>query len=229
MLRWGCQLQVEESNRKGLGSRLEILNSELERQSKEVQKASASVSRAEKRLDREVNRYYGIQYERDVALVESWHGVLDWEVLLSNSENYSSYIYDLGNEVIERIGLLFWGINAETEQRGVFIGFDSGSDVELNGALNGISIIEPHLKRGELGLKSIGIRHPSSSNFALCLLFENSKGKCFLRKSVHCANAGDQEFSSLREALLYVQKIVCDFDFIEPERDLLDVARSSCD
>lgn len=207
---------------KQIADRLESLNNALKAQKEIVKKKERSVKRAEKNLGAEKEVHYSLLCERDLALVQSWGNNPDWSVLLNGGSDYSRIICNLASAAIKKLGLSTFGINIDTNQRALFIHFESSSDGERQQIKEGIQFISRHLLPNNNGRKAVCVSSDTPFDYALHLEFDAQGENYYLVKSEYAQTIERIPFTTLDNALAYIQQHLSGLDYIEPAKDLLE-------
>lgn len=196
-------------------SRLDFLNQKLRETQAEVESKSIALERATHRYELACESASEVLYERDCAIIESWAGEPDWNVLLTNSDDYSSAMYEYGNAMLNQHHLRASCTDGDTNQRNLIIHFETNSPHELANKVKGVEFIMDYIKVGKHGDKTISISHGQSCDFALEFGFNPKTNETYIVKSTFGCRDSKLNFADLQAALSYVQSTISDTDLVQ--------------
>ncbi len=194
-----------------------------------IRKKAGNVKRAETALHKAESDAEPIRYARDMAMVQSWNGKPDVDVILSGDSNYgaprySHWMYEQSVGYIRSFGLGAGLIDIQTNQKLLNIHFENKDASKLNQVKQAIEHFLPYLKVRD-GYKYLSVSQPYSEDFAIHLKVSSTEENCLVCKCIYGneVKADRKVFGSLHSALYYIQHDLSGHDYLdEDSRSLIE-------
>lgn len=177
----------------------------------EVGKRKAAYERAGVKLRAAEGQLGELIEQRDGLLIEKWGDNPDLGVLLKSET--SSVLFHYANELFRGLGFRLEMDNPDTEQRCVWIEFETNAASEVARLADSVRLVAPYLKVGDGDVKTFCIGNLRSLDYPLVLAMNTLLSNVSIRSVMlgkEVKKDSRLEFASLEAALEHIQEHIAD-------------------
>ena len=202
---------------KPLQTQLDAIRARIADASDILTRRERSVKRAERNLEIAEYDLAELENERDKLLIASWGDKPNWQAIF-DLVNASPAMYEYKQKWVKEKGLHSTGMyNCETNQGGFSVGFTTTTEVELNQNISMVEFVMQYLRTNRKNEKTMIVYNVPTEDCCHNFVLNTKTGKYGITTDQYMSRSSVNEFSTLAEALRYLQSI-SDTDII-PEAE----------